>query len=47
MVTQLWTGVYNPHPVGVFYTGGKWTIFNEDLAAMPVGAKFNVLVINQ
>lgn len=47
IVTQLWTGVYNPHPVGVFYTGGKWTIFNEDEAAMPVGAQFNVLVINQ
>jgi hypothetical protein len=31
----------------VFYSGGKWLIFNEDLAAMPVGAQFNVLVINQ
>lgn len=47
IVTQLWTGIYNPHPVGVYYSGGKWLIFNEDLAAMPVGAQFNVLVINQ
>ena len=47
MVTQLWTSVYNAHPVGVYYTSGKWAVFNEDLAAMPAGAKFNILVINQ
>lgn len=42
-------GVYNAHVVGVWYAPaqGKWTIFNEDLAAMPVGAKFNVLVIHK
>lgn len=37
--------VYNPHPFGVYYYAGKWTIFNEDIAAMPVNAQFNVLVI--
>jgi hypothetical protein len=37
--------VYNPHPFGVYYVDGKWTIFNEDIAAMPVNAQFNVLVI--
>ncbi len=41
-VTQEWTGVYNPHEVGVFYTGGHWAIFNEDGAAMPVGAVFDL-----
>lgn len=43
------TGVYNPHAVGVWYAPGlgKWTIFNEDVSAMPVGAKFNVLVIKK
>jgi len=41
-VTQEWTGVYNPHEVGVFYTGGHWAVFNEDGAAMPVGATFDL-----
>ena len=47
IITQNWSvsGVYNPHPVGVYYGGGKWIIFNEDVAAMPVNAAFNVLVI--
>lgn len=39
--------IYNPHPIGVFYAGGNWQIFNEDLAAMPTGASFNVLVIKR
>ncbi|MBI2766380.1 MAG: hypothetical protein HYX53_10790 [Chloroflexi bacterium] len=47
IVTQRWEGVYNPHPVGVWYSAGKWLIFNEDVAAMPVNAQFNVLVINR
>jgi len=38
-------GVYEPHPIGVYYTGSKWAIFNQDAAAMPVGAAFNVLVV--
>ncbi|WP_223786548.1 DUF7452 domain-containing protein [Marinicella meishanensis] len=41
-VAQNWTGVYNPHPVGVIYFSGKWRIVNTDLANMPVGANFNV-----
>src|SRR5215204_585836 len=40
------SGVYNNHSVGVFYTNGKWAIFNQDLAAMPAGSAFNVNVIN-
>jgi len=40
------TAVFNPHPIGVFYntTAKTWNIFNEDVAAIPVGAVFNVLV---
>jgi len=33
------------HPIGVYYDKGQWTIFNQDMAAMPVGAAFNVLVL--
>jgi len=38
--------VFNPHPIGIYYnTATKvWEIFNEDIAAMPVGAIFNVLI---
>ncbi len=49
-VTQNWNpegdGIYNNHPVGVWYntTLERWAIFNEDRAAMPVGAAFNVVV---
>ncbi|HXW36187.1 MAG TPA: hypothetical protein VEJ87_16545, partial [Acidimicrobiales bacterium] len=39
-------GTANPHTVGLFYdtVAHEWGIFNEDGAAMPVGASFNVLV---
>ncbi len=50
-VTQNWNpggggGTYNDHPVGVWYDAGagKWAIFNQDRAAMPEGAAFNVTV---
>jgi hypothetical protein len=48
MVTPVWNpggtnaGVYDDHPLGVFYTAGHWALFNEDLAAIPGGAAFNV-----
>jgi hypothetical protein len=50
-VTQNWnpggvSGVYNDHQIGVWYTGSDWSIFNQDLAAMPVGASFNVTVVD-
>jgi len=37
---------FNPHDVGVRYdrANKRWAIFNEDHAAMPVDAGFNVLV---
>jgi hypothetical protein len=39
-------GTYNPHNVGVWYdtAAGEWGIFNEDLASMPLGVSFNVMV---
>jgi len=39
-------GIYDAHPIGVFYTGSNWAIFNQDLAAMPANASFNVLIPN-
>ena len=52
LITPNWNpggvgGVYNSHVTGVYYAGGRWIIFNQDSAAMPVNAAFNVLVINQ
>lgn len=51
LITQDWNpngagGAYNPHNVGVWYdsTAGKWGIFNEDQAPMPIGVSFNVMV---
>jgi hypothetical protein len=53
IVTPNWNpggvgGVYNNHAIGVYYEPAptaRWYIFNQDSAAMPVGAAFNVLVI--
>jgi hypothetical protein len=49
LVTPNWNpggvgGTYNSHPIGVYYDGSKWAIFNQDIATMPVGAAFNVYV---
>jgi hypothetical protein len=48
IVTHSFTGAY-VGAVGVWYyaVGGLWTIYREDLAAMPVGEKFNVMVVKQ
>lgn len=50
-VTQNWNpggdgGTYNAHPIGVWYDASaeEWAIANEDRAAMPEGAAFNVVV---
>lgn len=42
IVTQNY-GKYNTSPVGVWYSGGKWKIYNEDRTPLPVGTKFNIL----
>lgn len=51
LVTQNWNpggvgGIYNDHPIGVWYSSSakKWAVFNQDFAAMPTGAAFNVLI---
>ena len=38
-------GTYDNYNIGVFYHNGKWSIFNEDGAAIPIGAAFDVLAI--
>ena len=48
-VAQNWNpggvgGTYNRHPVGVYYFGGKWRIFNQDFGDMPEDASFNILI---
>jgi len=39
------TSRYNTTPVGVYYTTGRWAIFNEDQSGMALGRAFNVMVI--
>lgn len=50
-ITQVWnpggtlSGVYNNHNVGVEYANnGYWRIYNEDLANIPLGASFNMII---
>ncbi|MEN1783495.1 MAG: hypothetical protein AAGF77_00010 [Bacteroidota bacterium] len=40
-------GVYNVNEVGVWYSNGKWKIFNQNRKAMPLKAKYNILVLPQ
>ncbi len=47
LVTQNWKGTYNTKPIGVWYTNGKWAIFNQDRSAMPEKVNFNVLVLEE
>jgi hypothetical protein len=42
-VTQLY-GVYNTHEIGVWYSAGRWKIFNQDRTELPVSAKFNIFI---
>lgn len=40
-------GVDNPHHIGIYYAGApiqRWAIFNQDFAAMPADAQFNVVI---
>jgi hypothetical protein len=51
IITHNWTAdtnsvsKYNTTPVGVYYTGAHWAIFNEDSSTMALGRAFNVMVI--
>jgi hypothetical protein len=40
------TGTINEHVIGVWYSSsvGRWAIVNQDLAAMPVGYDYNILI---
>jgi hypothetical protein len=46
LVTPVYgaTAEYENHPIGVWYTGSHWAIFNEDLSAMAPGELFDVMV---
>jgi hypothetical protein len=51
LVTQILidtaANTYNNREIGVFYNGAnKWAIFNENMDAMPNGASFNILILN-
>ena len=46
-VTPVWTGTYLKSPIGVFFTEGEWRVFRQDEVEMPLGVKFNVIVIKQ
>lgn len=39
-------GQYNNHPIGVWYTGTEWAIYNRDLYDMPEGTAFNVRIVS-
>ena len=41
-ISQHWTGVYNPHMVGLVYLFGRWAVINLDLANIPQNSNFNV-----
>ena len=48
IVTHQYSGSYLPLAYGVYYSGTRWRIFLENAAStMPVGEKFNVLIIKQ
>lgn len=53
LATQNWTpggegGISNNHAIGVWYDSAqnKRVVFNQDVAAMPAGARFNVMALN-
>jgi hypothetical protein len=40
------SGVYDTHPIGVYFDPGqnKWTVYHQDLSAIPLGASYNIRV---
>jgi hypothetical protein len=46
-VTPVWTGTYLNSPIGIFFTGNEWRVFRQDVAPMPYGITFNVIVVKQ
>jgi trimeric autotransporter adhesin len=47
IVTPVYTNVYCNFPIGVWWDGARWNIFNQTQAPMPNGAVFNVMVVKQ
>ena len=38
------SGVYNDHVTGLWYSSGKWNIFNEDATPMVEGSSYNIYI---
>lgn len=49
IITSNWgnAGPYNNNAVGLWYSNGRWVIFNQNFSPMPANAKFNILVIDR
>jgi hypothetical protein len=45
--TPKWIGTYNVHPVGVWYSGGRWTVFNENQQEMKLNNDFNIVAFSK
>ena len=48
-VTHNWNpggvgGTYFDHAIGVYYQSGHWYVRNQDLATMPAGVDFNIVI---
>lgn len=39
---DVYTAKANPHPVGMWYNGNAWCIFNQDRTPMPAGLTFSL-----
>jgi hypothetical protein len=44
--TALYEGVRNINPTGVWYSGTKWNIYNQNIVAMPINAKYFIMSLN-
>ena len=42
--TPVWNGLFDTSPIGVYYTGSQFAIFNENQSSMAANLRFNVLV---
>lgn len=47
LVTQNWKSTYNTNSIGVWYTGSKWSVYNQNKKAMPVGTNFNIFITSK
>jgi hypothetical protein len=36
--------VYDNHPIGVFYTNGRWSVYHQDQSTMAVSTAYNVAI---